>query len=143
MNLDETVYVIFGVYFQYESGIDLQPEELQVATYLRPFHFSGAFHIHPDKPYEGLAGSMLDERGYSTLSDIKLFDGELTFCKQYDGAGPHRLKIQYHFTRNPDGTWSGGFTVPHGNNTNHANCVIRKVTRRFFTHPQGFDEDTP
>lgn len=143
MNLDETVYIMFGVYFQYESELDLQPDALKVATYLRPFQFSGAFHIHPKKPNEGLVGSMLDERGYSILSDIKLFDNQFTFCKQYDGSGPHRLKIQYHFTRNPDGTWSGGFTVPNGNNTNYANCVIKKVTRRFFTHPRGLEEEPP
>jgi hypothetical protein len=130
MPMPSEFVLIQGVFFQYREslGVATKPVEGTVAVVkkcLGQFQFAGV--IERD-PWGVLSGGMNDVFGEAELSDITIVEQTLRFKKKYVDRD---YVIQYEFTKQPDGTWSGSYASA-ATGTGQARCVLTHVNRNFF-----------
>lgn len=131
------MYFIQGVYFQHQSGLaSLDPGELVIATHACARPFWG--RIIRILGTAECIGSIFDAIGEADLSNISLNEDELRFRKRYAKELNHPHPIDYRYSRQPDGTWTGEYRVDSIGPISLqgvTRCVLAPMPPYFFAFP--------
>lgn len=128
---------IQGVFFQgvFDPFIAQKPG-IGTAVALRKIVEYSMYYaiVYPHDTHDDIfVGAMSDRYGYSTITELKISDTELSFTKTYDGRPP----IYYSFTKTSDNTWEGTWQgTDCGNGTSR--CIITEIDESFLL----IDEET-
>ncbi len=127
------IYLIQGFWSQVRTGLDVAFDHTGAVPVLRTalctYMFAGGFGSDPDHP-DVLSGSMMDDAGRSSLTNIDLSGNELCFIKKY--VLPRTDIIFYTFSKQNDGRWKGRYA---GKNVGEgpAQCIVTAIPDDFIT----------
>lgn len=133
----DKLYFIQGIFFtssremvighdpQIGSRVALQPIIMRTM-------YAGVLSF-PEEDHKNGLGCLLDQYGYSNLTDVKMEDETLRFEKKYE----HRKDVIFYSFKKEDNLWLGSYSgLATGNGASR--CIIQPTQEEFFS-PKGLE----